>query len=433
MKQLFYFLPLALILNGCRCGSSHDGQCVSAEIQQRTGYDVEWQKNCLLESQASETVACLLNQELTADVAVRISLLNNPTIQSQFESVGISRVQYLAAMTPRNPIFLWQIERQYNPYSSILDIQGSLTGFLWDIFLIPMKKRGAAIALRQQELQVAQAFLDLILTVKTIFYQLQTAEDQLLSKKVFLSDIEYLADSADLAEQSRYESALVDYYSSQLNVDKLREDLNQLMGFECSPEWQIALTLPDAVDTEYDLCEILELAACNRLELQNIRLAIRGLLVKERLQQWWTYFDPQVGPMFETIPDRSVLAGAALAYVFPVFNYGQWDRKQIYFEIRQLWQQYYMTRIQIMSSVRLAYSRVEKFEDLLDHFEDDILPLVNAGYGSEKKLDSDVVDRLIAFDQQYSQLLRDYWIHRAELEHAVGGSLILKMADASCD
>lgn len=232
MKQ--FLTPMLLLLTGCCCHSSGDGQWVTQEVECRTGYDVEWQRCCYLQAEADQKVAAFLSEELTVDQVIQIALLKNPNIQTQFETIGVSRAQYLAAMTPRNPLVYWEVRRQNNPYSPNLDIQWSVTGFLWDLFLVPLKTKSAGIALKQQQIKVAQDILDLILATKTAFYRLQTAEAHFLTQKLHVS--EAASGIQNISDQARYQQSLVEYYSSELEVQELKEALNRLMGLESCPD-----------------------------------------------------------------------------------------------------------------------------------------------------------------------------------------------------
>lgn len=425
MQRFFFGFFLCSLLSACCCNTSRDGYWVTDQVQCRSGYDVEWQKTCEMEAAAKFQVSNFLKDELTVEDVVQIALLNNPSIQSQFESIGVSRAQYLTAMTPRNPLVFWEVRRQTNPFSPVLDIQWSVTAFIWDLFLIPLKTRAAGTALEQQELEVAQMVMDLILQVKTAFYQLQITESKYLTLKLHLFENQEDQFSEDVADRIRYQNDLVEYFTAEIEVLKLKEALNQLMGFECSSDaWEIDLTLPPYHQESLSLEHCMEMALCNRLELQHNRVALRLLLEQAKLQRWWTIFDPQIGPTQEFNPDSTIESGFAMTHTLPLFNWNQGNMQQIYFQCRQLWHQYQMARIEISTKVRLAYIQLKKIQELLTLFENDIFPLFALSHDSEKE-DDEKSEKLDALEVQYSELLRDYWIHHAELEHAIGGELFL--------
>ena len=106
-----FLLALALIvLTGCsgmQRGMGFDQ--VSQEVQQRTNMRVVWNSGTPEDEQATHAVHDLLQQELTADAAVQIALLNNRELQALYEELHIAQADLVQAGLLRNPIFDAQI------------------------------------------------------------------------------------------------------------------------------------------------------------------------------------------------------------------------------------------------------------------------------------------------------------------------------------
>ena len=91
MPLAFLAVVLPLMLVGC---TSPDPQRAFAGVEQdvsaRTGHTVQWWRDDLENGEIDKGVDALLQSNLTAQSAVAIALLNNRTLQADFEELGIS-------------------------------------------------------------------------------------------------------------------------------------------------------------------------------------------------------------------------------------------------------------------------------------------------------------------------------------------------------
>jgi cobalt-zinc-cadmium efflux system outer membrane protein len=82
--------------------SFHD---VQQTVQSQTGHRVQWLQGGKEDRAVEESVAALLRQELTADAAVQIALVNNRSLQAELEEIGIAQADLVQAGLLKNPGF----------------------------------------------------------------------------------------------------------------------------------------------------------------------------------------------------------------------------------------------------------------------------------------------------------------------------------------
>src|SRR5438477_6468215 len=97
IKSIFLFgMPLAFV--GCastnpKAAFDDVGKTVSA----RTGQRVQWMRGETEHGEIEKAVEVLVQSNLTAQSAVAIALLNNRSLQADFEEIGISQADLAQA------------------------------------------------------------------------------------------------------------------------------------------------------------------------------------------------------------------------------------------------------------------------------------------------------------------------------------------------
>ncbi|HXF28555.1 MAG TPA: hypothetical protein VN457_01780, partial [Chlamydiales bacterium] len=118
-----------------------DDRAVSSLVNDRIGTPVCWNQEKKNE-QVKKAVDYLRSRNLSVDAAVEIALLNNPTIQAQFEELGIAEADLIEAGLLQNPLFEGFI-RFPNRSTLHTNCEFSVTQNFLDIFLIPLRKKVA--------------------------------------------------------------------------------------------------------------------------------------------------------------------------------------------------------------------------------------------------------------------------------------------------
>ena len=98
MKLLPLAAALPLVFAGCTSTNPKSAfDDVGKHVAARTGQEVRWMRDDSERGEMEQAVAALLQTNLTAPSAVAIALLNNRTLQAEFESVGISQAELAQA------------------------------------------------------------------------------------------------------------------------------------------------------------------------------------------------------------------------------------------------------------------------------------------------------------------------------------------------
>ena len=78
---------------------------VSDLVADRTGETIMWEPTTDIAPDVDARVETLLSEDLTAESAVQIALLNNPGLRATYADLGIGRADLVQAGLMRNPVF----------------------------------------------------------------------------------------------------------------------------------------------------------------------------------------------------------------------------------------------------------------------------------------------------------------------------------------
>ena len=140
---------------------------VDKTVNTRIGESVQWPRNDLTNSEIAMVIEPLLKTNLTASVAVTIALLNNHSLQAEFEEIGISQADVAQASRLKNIEIAGSWRFPDRPPSAA-DIEYSAAGNLLDLLTMPAKKKMAARNLEQTKLRVADKVLQLAAETRTV-------------------------------------------------------------------------------------------------------------------------------------------------------------------------------------------------------------------------------------------------------------------------
>src|SRR5262245_10439376 len=187
----------AALLGGCASVDPRPAFTdVEKAVRERTGQTPAWVTTAEERDTVARTVADLLQGELTAEAAVRIALVNNRSLQATFEEIGVSQADLAQATRLRNPELFGSV--RFPSQGPGRNTELALVQDVFDVFLLPSRKRLAAAALEQTKLRVAGEVLGLAAEVKQAFFTVQ-ARQQLVSGLALIRDITETA--ADFARR----------------------------------------------------------------------------------------------------------------------------------------------------------------------------------------------------------------------------------------
>lgn len=444
--QVIGITTLSLFISSCARVPHGSEEQVAGIIQERIGKEVQWNNICYEDPRINCYIQGLASQPISIESAVQISLLNNPEIQAIFEEIGIAQADLIEAGLFTNPVFSTEV-RYPHENKLVTNIEYLITATFLDIFLIPLRTRLASTELEQAKLRVANAILDLAFEVRQSYYEL-VAELQMLKYTQSIAELASIQSEIALRQhhvgniykleleeiQSIFLEADLQITQSQDEIIRLREKLNRLLGLTD----EICLTFPDKLPEEtdyqgFDLCQLESTALQERVDLQVARIEIIRFYRMLGLKDGWTYTNLQLGLAGERDADGPNLIGFGLAGEIPIFNYGQAARMRIFAQLRQAQDRLAALEIRVLSEVREAHKLLMKDLKIISKYRAGIIPLQNKIINSSEELYNVMglgVDRLLVNKRRetetyrnYLSSLRDYWISRVQLDHALGGYL----------
>jgi len=235
-------------------------------------------------------------------------------------------------------------------------------------------------------------------------------------------------------EQASHALAKIEVAKAQSQAAQSREKLNKLMGtFGQQTEWTVASRLPD-LPSEVSTSQLESRAIQQRLDLaasrQEFIALARSLGIARAdaiLQQ------TEVGAHYERETTGEYSIGPSLNVPIPIFNQGQAASAKANAKLRQGQQRYLALAADIRSDVRAARDRMLLARQQVEYFKSTALP-ARTRVTEESQLEYNAMQigpfQLLQAKQEEVKMgadsveaLRDYWVSRAELEKAVGGSL----------
>lgn len=447
MKFQFSIVATALLLAGC--GTPKGSlDAVQKTVAARTGQRVHWDRGGPDDARAEQAIQTLLGRELTAESAVQIALLNNHSLQAEFEEIGIAQAELIEAGLLSNPSFAASFRFPSRPPSGT-NIEYSIAQNFLDLLVIPLRKRFAAARLAQTETRIADEVLKLAADVKSAFYTAQ-AREQLLGRLKLITETNETAaeftkklhdagNTSDLElanQQGSYEQSRLEVAQTDLQTRRDRERLNRLLGlWGPNTNWKMADHLPELPGAEISLQHLESRAVAQRLDLQaeRMQLDIIGQSLALRTKTRFLPSGVKVGVDTEREPDGQRVTGPTLDLELPIFNQGQGEIAKLTAQYRQAQRRTEALAVNIRSEVREARDQLVAARDLTSYIGKRLLPtqqqalnLTLQQYNYMLKGAYDLLlakQNEVAAERSYIEAWRDYWIGRAELERAVGGSL----------
>lgn len=427
------------------CTHVKTNEYATAIVYDRINKDVYWQQCEGCNEQIKERVALLLAQDLTVDSAVQIALLNNPEIQATFEEIGIAQADLIEAGLLTNPVFdaFFRIPDRKGLH---LNFEGAIVASFLDIFLIPLRTKVAGTELEAIQLRVSNQILNLSFEVQKTFYEIQTAQEKLTAVKSLADIARFQYEIATRQNhvgninalnaeqmQSRYFEAKLEISTSQMEIIRLREHMNKLLGICDDNCWTASTEQPESFCIDYDMSQLQCIAFQQRLDLHSACLEASRLCQMLGLKEWWAYTNLGIGFAAEQDTDGTWDRGPCITGSIPIFNYGQAARARLYAQLRQAQDRIAALEIRACTEVNDAYKRMTVARDIINEYRIRILPMQDRildstteiysvmGFGVNVLLESKRQELLAKIN--YSLALRNYYLAKVDLDKAIGGGL----------
>ena len=444
-RLLVAALASAFALSSCATVQRTAGVAeVDKQLSARIGEHVSWQQSREEDRAAEAKVHDLLRDELTAEKAVRIALLNNRGLQATYERLGIAQADLVQAGLLDNPEL--GLQYLFGDEGNLLEAT-VIQPFMGLITRAARKQIGTAQA-EQTRLEVAQSVFELSMDVKAAYYAVLADSQaiELLQQVTLgteaaaeLAARQYQAGTLSRKDQALqqafYAQAALDTAQAQARLGSDRERLNRILGlWGQQTQWKVPTRLPQLPSTLPPLDRAEQMAVERRLDLaaatREVEAAYRayGLTRDTRLLS-----SLGIGVTFKREPSGEKLVGPDLVLSLPVFDQGQARVARIESELRRSERRLEALAVDARSQARDARLRLQATFEAANHYRNALLPLHQTVVEETLKFYNGmligVYELLLAQQaqvltaKQYVEANKEFWLAWVDLERAVGGSV----------
>ncbi|MDB5974293.1 MAG: TolC family protein [Nevskia sp.] len=380
---------------------------------------------------------------LSADDAVRVALLRNPTLRITYARLGFSAADVYDAGRLSNPVLSGSV--LFTGGSDVNRYDYGLSQNFLGLLLLPARSRLAKAEFERTQQEAGAAVIDLSGEVQ-VSYQRLVGAIQIQRMREAVADA---ADASAQLAQRFYDAGNIPELELELNHSEAgqaradvvaarndalasRAELGRLLGLPADRgDWQVPERLPAPPAQETSLPQLHVLAKEGRLDLLAKRHEVAlqedalGLTRSSRLLG-----DVDLGVQGERDTDGAHLLGPSISLQLPLFNQGQGAvlRAQARLELSRA----ELSRMEVETSqaIQVAQARVTASRELAKRYTDEYIPLreriVRHTQQRANFMLSGPFELIRARQQEYDtyqkyiETVRDYWVARAELERAVG-------------
>jgi cobalt-zinc-cadmium efflux system outer membrane protein len=416
-------------------------------VRGRIGQQIRWSQADPADKKVDDAITKLLSQPLSLDAAVQIALLRNPEIQATYEELSLAQADFVQAGLLSNPVFSASMTTAERSALSPNLILGVTESFL-DAALIPAKRKVAAAELDATKFRVANAVLDLATNVGRAYVNAVAAEQTLRLERT-IAEAEHA--SLELSERQRdagnvsaltsaservlFDQAALNAHRAEADSTVTREALTRLMGLRGKDiRWLSPAELP-AVPAEDASIEGLEGRAVQaRLDLAALRTEMQMLAYAQNLAEtsrWTGLVD--IGADVARLKNGAIVVGPRASIELPIFDQRRATIARLEAQARATRDLFAARVIDVESEVRTAASRMRYARETIAHYRTDVIPhredvvrLTEQEYdamlGGVYQLISAKQSEMTSY-REYIEAVRDYWLARTDLEHAIGARL----------
>jgi len=444
-------LPLlALLMQACASTSPKPAfRDTASLVENHTGRRIRWSQGGVDDAAVAASVHDLVSREVTTEAAIQIALLNNKSLQATYEDLTIAQADLVQAGLLQNPVFGAGVA---------FPIAGSAqTGFglsvsqdFLSVFLLAARKKVAEAELRATERRVGDAVLRMASEVEVAYCTLAAAQQVAAMRRSILEAGDAGLDLAqrqhaagnisdlDLAnEQGLYEQVRTDLARSDADVVTAREVLTRLLGlWGPDASYRIVDKLPELPAEEVALDHLESLAVSRRLDLgaaHEEAQAVSHALATAKNYRWLG--STSAGAGVERAPEGFTVAGPNVGVELPIFDQKRAVIARLEGQLRAAFARETALAVDIRSEVRAARGRVVATRAVVDRYARVVVPLrqrivaltlerYSAMLVGTYQLLQAKQGEVTAY-REFIEALRDYWLARADLERATGGSLPL--------
>lgn len=442
LSILTILIPFSAFLSGCSTFSKDGGFSeVSALVQDRSDQQPVWLRSDAQRAKQQQTVQSILAQPLSADDAVRVAFINNPSLQKLLTDLGIAEADLVQAGRLRNPSISYL---KLTPVSDEYDIERIILFDVMSLLTMPMRTAIERQQFQQAKLQAATDILDVAAKTRKAYFSAIAAEQMVR----YLEKIkEASGASAQLAlrmaeignwsrlqqarEQAFYAEVMSQLADAKLIAIQEREHLTRLMGLWGEQiYYKLPERLPELPASVTGSYELEKQALISRLDVQVIKREIESKCKALGLTKATRFIDVfDLGYARNSSVGKPHQTGYEIILEIPLFDWGnakvaraQNIYMQAVWHLREI-------AINARSEVREAYQVYRIQYDKAKFYRDDVVSLrklildesilrYNGMLISTFELLADEREQIMSVNT-YIETLRDFWLAETDLQTAL--------------
>lgn len=390
-----------------------------------------------------------LRDPLTADTAIQLALINNPSVRRETARLGFAAADVYEAGRLANPVFsLTRLSGDSSAGTNGPQLTLGIAFNFVNLLFLPANTRFAQAQFEAAKLSVGAAALDLAADVEVAWYE-ATGADQLAQMREAAARAGRA--SADLAqryfdagnigarelamEHAAASTAALAAISARAAAVGTRSRLNRLMGLNADQNaWTLDARLAEPLPQDDDAAELQRLSLDARLDVASLRR--RSLAIADRYgftRRTRVVSGIEIGAERERDFDGAIDAGPTLSLELPLFNWGGGRVASIQAALDQAEAELDERVLDISNEVQLGSAKVAAARSLADEYRRVLIPqreaVVARAQEQQNYMLIGIFEVILAKQQEYEayagyiEAVRDYWIARTELTRAVGRRL----------
>jgi cobalt-zinc-cadmium efflux system outer membrane protein len=396
---------------------------------------------------ADPDVAPLLAAPLSPSRAVAVALLRNPELRAEYARLGLAQADVIEAGRLSNPELSLSALASDDAGQRLRFDYGLVQNFI-DVLLLRARSDIARAGLAQEKSRVAERIRTLALATQGAAVEAIGAAQMAAMRDVVARLAQAAADLAQrlhaagnvnelelTRERAAATEAALAADAARARSDAARWRLHRLMGLSVTErQWRLAEGLPPPLTDEPPLENLLALALERRLDLTAQRGEAAGAASAAALVRRWRWLPfLAVGVAGERESDGAHLAGPAISLELPLFHQGQHRllRAESLAELAEAGVT--ALELDIAADVAARHARMIAAARRATRLVRELIPQRERIVARLQELQNWMLvgqfELIVARQQEYDayqswlESVRDYWLARAELEHAVGAPL----------
>jgi outer membrane protein TolC len=388
-------LAAVLLLGACASFTPDGGMApVASRVSLELGKDAVKITSVADELGVSQRVEALLAKPLTADAAVQVALLNNRGLQAEYNALGVSEAEYVAATLP--PIVpAISVERALTEWE--FGIERSLAVGLVKLATWPKRRAIAATNFEAAQYRAIEATFRTAADTRRAFYQAvgarhrvgfleQARQTASLAAELTgkLGETGAVTRGAQARASAFYAEVSAELAKARLDADRAREALTRQMGLwgAAAADFKLPSNLPklpkirsvaeveaEAVRRRVDLIAArLELDTIAReLGLTNATRFLSVLEITATGTTEWVRHDGET--------EREETGSLELHLEIPVWDLGETNRRRAVETYMQAVNRLVERAVNVRSEAREAYRAYRATHDIARQYQSRVVPL----------------------------------------------------------